>query len=197
MGHFGTYYKMIDNEHIKNRILKNMKDIEIERKFLVRDKSKIPDISKYNYQDITQCYLPSVNDNLNIRMRQILYMSSDCNLIGEEYLMTIKGNDTKIRTEREIILWRNQYHELWPDFKNLTIHKHRYELKPELKYKYKKIDFDIYKHELNGLYIVEVEFENLTDCNDFIPESWYEYEVTNNKEFSNYNLASRQKIPQL
>lgn len=174
-----------------------MKDTEIERKFVVKDTSKIPDISKYNYQDITQCYLQSINENINIRMRQILYMSSDCNLIGEQYSMTIKGNDPKIRTEREIILWRNQYHELWPEFKNLSIHKHRYELTHEKIYKHKKIEFDIYKHELNGLYIVEVEFDNLSDCNEFIPESWYDFEVTNNKEYSNYNLALTQKIPNI
>jgi CYTH domain-containing protein len=47
----------------------------------------------------------------------------------------------------------------------------------------KKIEFDIYKYKLNGLYIVEVEFDNLSDCNEFIPESWYDYEVTDNTEF--------------
>jgi CYTH domain-containing protein len=87
-----------------------MKSTEIERKFLVRDILKIPNVSKYNYQNITQGYLIGFNDNTTIRLRQILFMTYDSNLIGEQYYLTIKGNVSKIRTERDVALWRNQYH---------------------------------------------------------------------------------------
>jgi CYTH domain-containing protein len=55
--------------------------------------------------------------------------------------------------------------------------------------KFKEVALDVYKHNLNGLFTVEVEFESETDCDTYIPEPWFGLEVTENKKYSNFNLC--------
>jgi adenylate cyclase len=163
-----------------------MKNKEIERKWLLK-KENLPDLSKMPYVDITQGYINSNDSKLTFRLRQSLYMSNTKNLIGEEYTMTIKGEGTKEREERESVLWRPQFSTFWSLCKNNTIHKHRYEYPGK---NGEKIEIDIYKNGLEGFYTVEVEFENLEECDNYQPEEWFGEEVTEDFKYTNFYLAT-------
>lgn len=163
-----------------------MKNIEIERKFLV-DAGNLPDLSKQAYRDINQGYIQNIGSNYIYRLRQVLHMSPTNYNLGEQCYQTIKGAELKVREEYEIELLKPQFHMLWPLCKNMSVHKFRYEL-PMEGYK-QRAYLDVYKHNLNGLYTVEVEFENELQCDEFIAPSWFGKEVTQVPEYCNFNLA--------
>ena len=167
---------------------------EIERKFLV-DVYKLPDISKYPYMNISQGYMNLESNGKLFRLRQILYMSSENNLVGEEYFMAIKGSGLNIRTERECVLWKPQFYTLWPECEKYIVHKFRYKL-PSQDGKH-IVEYDIYKNGLSGLYIAEVEFNSKEDCDAYIPEDWFYKEVTFDSRYANVNLAINQQRPEL
>jgi CYTH domain-containing protein len=52
------------------------------------------------------------------------------------------------------------------------------------------IDIDVY---LSGLVVIEVEFKNEKDANDFIPLDWMGTEVTGDKNYSNISIAKKNK----
>lgn len=162
-----------------------MKNFEIERKFIV-DKDNLPFLSNQNYMDIVQGYIQNIGGDYIYRLRQILHMSFDKSNIGEQYFQTIKGKGMKIREEYEIELLKPQFYNLWPLCKNISIHKHRYKIFID-----KNLDgfLDIYANNLKGLITIEVEFENEIDCDNFIPPIWFGKEITQNKEYSNFNLS--------
>lgn len=160
---------------------------EIERRFIV-DKSKAPNIDKMQYLDITQGYIKVPQDSEYItRLRQTLYTDYEHVPMGEAYSLTIKGKGSLERDQFETIIWKMQFSKLWPAFMNFNIHKYRYHI-PTSNKKY-TVEYDIYKNELNGLYLAEVEFKTIHEAEEYIPEDWFSSEVTNNPDFSNYNLA--------
>lgn len=158
-----------------------MKNKEIERKWLV-DEKNLPDLSKMPYIDIIQGYINS-HDKLTFRLRQSLYMTHEKNMIGEEYTMTIKGFGTKEREERESIIWKPQFTTFWPFYEEHTIHKHRYE--------YNNIQIDIFKNDFDGLFMLEIEFDTLEECDSYEPEDWFGLEVTEDNNYKNFYLATK------
>jgi CYTH domain-containing protein len=154
---------------------------EIERRFLIK---KHPDISTCSYQDITQGYIDGGKDFI-IRLRQVIYMDNSGSSVGDQYYWTIKGEGDLKRVEREVILLRNQFHVMWPPFQNHSLRKLRYEIKSGDNI----IELDIFKNELNGLILAEVEFKNEDEALSYIPETWFDEEVTYNKNYSNYYIA--------
>jgi CYTH domain-containing protein len=163
-----------------------MKNIEIERKFIVAEKN-LPDLSKQIYRDITQGYMQNLGSNYIYRLRQVLHMSPSQVNLGEQFYQTIKGMGLKVRKEYEIELLKPQFSKLWPLCKNVSVHKYRYEL-PMDGYK-QRAYLDVYKNELKGLYTVEVEFEAESECDIFKCPDWFGREVTQIVEYSNSNLA--------
>lgn len=173
-----------------------LKNKEIERKFLV-DMRSIPNLKLVNYMDITQGYIPLSGDFV-YRLRQVLHMGYDKMILGEEFLQTIKGVGTVIRDEYEIRLMAQQFYTMWPMCQNLTLHKHRFDLSHQME-NGDKIHYhlDKYLHELEGFHTVEVEFQNMEDCEKFIVPDWFGKEVTEIKGFSNYHLAITKKVPKI
>jgi CYTH domain-containing protein len=164
-----------------------MKNIEIERKFIVLVEN-LPDLSKQAYRDINQGYIQNfLGSSYIYRLRQVLHMSPTNYNLGEQCYQTIKGTGTKIREEYEVELLKPQFHILWPLCKNISVHKYRYEL--PLEGHKQRAYLDVYKNNLNGLYTVEVEFDNELDCDSFIAPSWFGEEVTHLQEYSNFYLA--------
>ena len=163
-----------------------MKNIEIERKFLITEEN-IPDVSLFVYGDTTQGYIQNIGSSYLYRLRQIIYMSKNNYCLGEQYLQTIKGFGTKKREEFEIELLKPQFSVLWPLCNNLIVHKFRYEIPIEGTKRH--IDFDIYKNNLKGLYTAEVEFDTEEECDAFEPPAWFGMELTHDPRYSNFQLA--------
>lgn len=163
-----------------------MKNKEIERKFLI-DKSKLPDLSEIGYDYITQYYLPTQGTGFIYRLRMIIHFNSNNRTYGCEHIQTIKGSGNKISDEYEIYLMEHQFKELLPLCKDNRIDKLRYEIYSN--HSNHKIYLDIFKLELSGLYIAEVEFDSEEEADNYIPEDWFGEEVTENSNYSNFKLA--------
>lgn len=168
---------------------------EIERKFLV-DVNKLPDISKKPFRDITQGYADliasacSSRPDTVIRVRQTLFTTKDKTVIGEEYSLAIKtkrGNSSISRNEAETILWKPQFHDMWQIFERYNVHKHRYEI--PCSDGVHTVEYDIYKNELSGLFVAEVEFKSEDDALAYEPEGWFLIEITSESDMTNANLA--------
>jgi CYTH domain-containing protein len=156
--------------------MSNKTNKEIERKFLI---NSIPEFKYGQSYKIEQGYLIKNNGDYTYRLRKAINIDT----FKETYYQTIKFGDSIIRNEYEIILSKSQFYDLWELCEDVTISKYRYEFKKNnLKY------FIDYIYDLN-LYILEVEFDNIEDCNNFKPPSYVVEEVTNNKLYSNYRLA--------
>ena len=164
-----------------------MKNKEIERKFII-NKKDLMDLTNLDYIEINQGYIQNIGSSYTYRLRQSLYMSNGI-CVKTKYFQTIKSVASKIRDEYEIEITAEQFSELWKLCKNISIHKHRYNIHKENS----KIIFelDILKNNLEGLCVVEVEFENEFDCDNFEIPSWFGAEITSAPEYSNYELATK------
>ena len=170
-----------------------MKNREIERKWLVNEKD-LPNLTKMPYMDITQGYINSTDSKLTFRLRQTLYMTNNKDSMGEEFTMTIKGQGFKEREERESVIWKPQFSTFWPLCQDHTIHKHRYEYTGKND---EIIEIDVYKNEFDGLFTIEVEFDNIKECDAYIAEDWFGREVTENAEYTNFYMAVNKNKPVL
>ena len=89
---------------------------EIERKFLVR---KLPeDLTAYPFTELSQGYLVSSDDGLQVRLRKK----------GYEYTLTYKRGFGNVREEREVTLSAQQFSTLWPATEGKRLIKTRYEI---------------------------------------------------------------------
>lgn len=164
-----------------------MKNTEIERKFLV-EQNNLPDLSKMVYRDIVQGYVQNIGGNYIYRLRQCLHFSPSKSHLGEQYFQTIKGKGSMVREEYEVELLKSQFNKIWPLCKNISVSKKRYEIVLENNFE-NRAYLDVYKNTLEGLYTIEVEFEDEVTCKNFVKPNWFGLEVTENAEYSNYILA--------
>lgn len=163
-----------------------MRNREIERKFIIT--SELPELKYMNYMDITQGYIHDISNELIFRLRQVLYMSKDGEMLGETYFQTIKGTSGIDKPKYESQIWRNTFSAFWNLCEKTSVHKFRYIL-PRKDSDKKVVHLDVYKNELSGLYTVDVEFQTNKEATEYVPEAWFGPEVTNNQLYSNVNLA--------
>lgn len=113
-------------------------------------------------------------DGTEVRLRQS----------GEQYFRTVKSGGNEIRDEFEIEITRDQFEGFWPATAGKRLTKTRYRIPPD-------VELDIYHGNLQGLQIVEVEFESVEAKNKFAPLSWFGKEVTDDERYKNKNLATK------
>lgn len=146
--------------------------LEIERRFLVK---RLPeDLDDYSYENITQGYM-STDEGKSIRLRHK----------GGNYYQTIKKGTGKIREEIEMVIPKAMYDGLWDQTKGRRIQKIRY----EIPYGKNTLQLDIYTGKLEGFQTVEVEFESIDECDNFISPEWFGAEITEISQFTNKQLA--------
>jgi adenylate cyclase len=147
---------------------------EIERKFLVR---KMPDdLASYAHSEISQGYLVSLDDGLQVRLRKT----------GERYSLTYKRGAGNVREEREVELNAEQFEVLWPATEGKRLVKTRYEIPfGEL-----VVEIDLYHEKHEGLVVAEVEFEEEEAAKTFQRPDWLGDDVTGDPRYSNQLLAS-------
>ncbi|MFN2622064.1 MAG: CYTH domain-containing protein [Chthoniobacterales bacterium] len=147
---------------------------EIERKFLVR---KMPaDLTSYPSNEISQGYLVSLDDGMQVRLRKT----------GERYSLTFKRGTGNVREEREVELTTAQFDALWPATAGKRLVKTRY----EIPLGDRVVEIDVYHDRHEGLIVAEVEFDDEAAAKNFEPPDWLGADVTGDPRYSNQLLAS-------
>jgi len=147
---------------------------EIERKFLVR---KLPDdLTAFPSTEISQGYLVSLDDGLQVRLRKK----------REQYSLTYKRGLGNVREEREVALTAEQFTTLWPATEGKRLSKTRY----EIPFGDRVVEIDIYRGKHDGLVVAEVEFDDEESAIHFQPPDWLGDDVTGDPRYSNQLLAS-------
>jgi CYTH domain-containing protein len=147
---------------------------EIERKFLVR---KMPsDLTSYPNNEISQGYLVSMDDGLQVRLRKS----------GDRYSLTFKRGSGNVREEREIELTAKQFETLWPATEGKRLVKTRHEIPLGAR----TVEIDVYHERHEGLVVAEVEFDGEEEAKYFQPPDWLGDDVTGDPRYSNQLLAS-------
>ena len=147
---------------------------EIERKFLVR---KLPkDLATYPSTEISQGYLVSMDDGLQVRLRKK----------SGQHSLTYKRGLGNVREEREVALTAEQFSTLWPATEGKRLIKTRY----EIPLADRVVEIDLYGGKHEGLIVAEVEFEDEESAINFQPPDWLGDDVTGDPRYSNQLLAS-------
>lgn len=147
---------------------------EIERKFLVR---KLPDdLTAFPSAELSQGYLVSLDDGLQVRLRKK----------NDQYSLTYKSGLGNVREEREVALTAEQFATLWPATEGKRLSKTRYEIPCGDRV----VEIDIYSGQHDGLVVAEVEFDDEASAINFDPPDWLGDDVTGDPRYSNQLLAS-------
>lgn len=145
--------------------------MEIERKYLVR---KLPEnLEQYNKKKIAQGYLCT---EPVVRIRRS----------NDNYYMTYKGDGLMVREEYNLPLTQEAYEHLRPKIDGLLIAKTRYLIPLDNKL---TAELDVFEEDLNGLVIVEVEFNTVEEANAFHAPDWFGEDVTNSGKYHNSYLS--------
>jgi adenylate cyclase len=149
--------------------------IEIERKFLVAEPPS--DLERWPSTEIEQGYLAIVEDGPEVRVRR---------RDGETWL-TVKAGTGRVRVEEEIEIEADRFERLWPLTEGRRIEKTRYEIDAGDGL---VIELDVYKGDLEGLLVAEVEFDSEEAADAFAPPDWVERDVTEDARYKNQRLAT-------
>jgi uridine kinase len=148
---------------------------EIERKFTVK---QVPEnLEQYSHDDIKQGYYLDEEVNIEFRLRQKT----------EKFYKTYKIGSGLIREEFETEISKDDFENSWPLTKNKRLEKIRY----YIPYGEHTIELDVYKGNLEGLKVAEVEFESEDDAVKFVAPDWFDQDVTEKEEYKNSNLAEK------
>ena len=148
--------------------------LEIERKFLIRELPS--DLTNYSHNEISQGYLVSLDDGMQVRLRKS----------GDKYSLTFKRGVGNVREEREIDLSAAQFDALWPATEGKRLLKTRY----EIPFGDRIVEIDVYHGRHEGLVVAEVEFQAELAAKNFQPPDWLGDDVTGDPRYSNQLLAS-------
>lgn len=143
--------------------------VERERTWLVRHLPELPAGTS-----IRQGYL-ALDGSVTVRVRHK----------GEHRVVTVKGRGTSTRTEIEWPITDEQFAALWDLTQGRRVHKTRYEVPVEGGV----AELDVFAGALEGLVLVEVEFDSDHDMETFHAPDWFGPEVTDRPEYTNAALA--------
>jgi len=151
--------------------------LEIEKTFLVK---KIPsNLSNYKSHQIKQGYISSTPSPLRIRQND------------NEFELTkkirIKPNDFSSHEEINIPLTEYEFNKLWPLVEK-HLEKNRYYLPLENNL---TAELNIYKGDLEGLAMVEVEFTSQKEMELFKSPVWFGKDITQEDFSANSFLADK------
>ena len=150
--------------------------MEIERKFLV---ARRPELEGAKRAEIEQGYL-ALGDgqrDAEVRLRRK----------DDELYLTVKAGSGRTRVEEELELDREPFESLWPLTEGRRVAKTRHVIPHgEL-----EIELDLYRRELEGLAIAEVEFPDDKSADAFEAPDWLGQEVTGDERYLNRTLATK------
>lgn len=144
--------------------------MEIERKFLI---DRLPDLNGCKMIVMSQHYL-SVDPVMRIRQAD------------DRFIFTYKSGEGMVRQEEEFEISEKDFAKLLAKRIGSGVYKKRYVIPLDEKL---HAEVDVYEKQLEGLRVVEVEFENETEANAFVPPAWFGAEVTEDPSYTNAMLA--------
>ena len=148
--------------------------MEIERKYLIK---KLPeDLAQYPHMEMEQAYLCT---EPVVRVRKE----------GEDYVLTYKSKGLMVREEYNLPLTKESYEHLLEKADGTVITKTRYRI-PEKNGL--TIELDVFHGRYGGLLLAEVEFESISQGENFIPPTWFGKNVSDDRRYSNRVLSERQ-----
>jgi CYTH domain-containing protein len=168
---------------------------EIENKYLVKFPTSWSELSEIfedliDVRRISQTYLTAEPNQQAARVRKTI-----TGLVGEtdvEYHFNQKRPiDSGVHEEKEYKITKEQYnkHLKNADHKKVEVQKTRF----VFKYNDQVFELDVFKGPLKGLAILEIELEDKGDNVDIPPFLEVIKEVTDDKTFSNYELATKNR----
>lgn len=147
--------------------------MEIERKYLI-EKSNIPfSYEAYPCHHIEQGYLCTAPV---VRIRRD----------NDDYILTYKSKGLMVREEYNLPLTKEAYLHLKEKADGRIIVKDRYVIPLDDTL---KIELDIFKEELAGLLLAEVEFPDEETARKFTPPAWFGEDVTFSSRYHNSTLS--------
>ena len=148
-------------------------EMETERKFLVKYLPVNYEINRL--LKIEQAYLEFVPKEHRVRKK------------NDIYLETFNGEGELSRTEEETEISKEKYESLLTNKISRIIVKDRYMIPIDNNL---IAELNVYKNELEGLFVIEVEFNSIEEANKFLPLDWFGTEVTYDKKLKNQSLAT-------
>ena len=131
-----------------------MKEIEYEKTYLAKEIPK--GLSGCEFVEIADIYLPKNASHPHLRIRKF----------GDRYEITkkepVEGNDSSEQLESTIPLTKGEFEDL-ATLEGQKFRKLRY----YYKYEGRTFEFDVFKDDLDGLVIVDVEFSNREEMDKF------------------------------
>lgn len=150
-----------------------MKHYETERRFLINLSNLPYNLTEFSKKEITQVY---ISKDSRIREMEGKYYITTKEDVPGSYL-------TQIEDENEIT--KEEYDKLLKKQIGNTVFKDRYYI---LYGKY-TLELNLYKKDLNGLCMLEVEFPSEDEALDFNPPDWVVKEVSYDPAYRNSSLA--------
>lgn len=145
---------------------------EVERRFELPAVPKFLDIQKVLM--IEQNYLATGYEQVRVR--------KEVDGATISYTLTLKQGQGLSRTEKEIPIAGNTYQQLLNNCNGKPLNKARLIVRENGK------KFEIDQIWEKDLIIAEVEFDNESQAQAFIPPKWFGVEVTKKSEYSSMNL---------
>lgn len=161
--------------------------MEVERKFLINPDNVPRDLAVTAELFLTQAYVAIAEDGSETRVRRTQTIIDD----DGECELTVKSKGGLARGEWTIPISLSMFNELMPKTVGNVIDKMRLTTPHEGH----TIELDVYKGELEGLIVAEVEFSSTDEVDaversrSFSKPEWFGEEVTENKLFKNQSLA--------
>ena len=142
--------------------------LEIERKFLV---TTAPEgLDTYSSKDIDQGYLAVTDDGVEVRVRRY----------GSQAFLTVKSGGGRARVEEELEIDERRFGALWALTEGRRLGRRQDDGGGGL---------DVYREELDGLMVAEIEFESPEAAAAFEPPAWFGREVSDDPAYKNNRLA--------
>lgn len=159
--------------------------MEIERKYIV---NKLPELTgAVDVWHIEQAYLCG-RPTVRIRKK------------NDEYILTYKSQkglgavsqevNARVNEEVELPLSKEAYEHLLTKRDDNVVSKTRYIIPLDEKH---KAELDIFSGKLEGLVMVEVEFESTEEIESFTEPDWFGINVSGDERFSNRMLSKMEK----
>lgn len=166
---------------------------EIERKFLVKFPTSWSDLSSIfedlvDVKRISQTYLIPEKDEPSARVRKTVEgLTGDLDTVYHFNKKKLVSSGVHEETEYEISKskYDSYLKKSHPD--KVAVDKTRF----VFKYKGQVFELDVFKGPLKGLAILEIELKNKNDKVYFPPFLSLKKEVTNDKQYTNFELANK------
>jgi adenylate cyclase len=146
--------------------------LEIERKFIVDALPGADQLGRGTH--LRQGYLAEEND-VEVRVR----------IAEREAVVTIKAGRGLARTEVEVPVDLDAAEALWPH----TAGRRNEKVRHRTPVGSSVVEVDVYRGDLSGLCVAEVEFASEAEAASFQPPTWFGREVTGERAWVNSSLA--------